>query len=161
MPKVAEEDKVPETTSDSVVHVGKGQGTNTEPNGGKSIWDIKWQDADIDPKTRVLTGQNLSGTIYQNGKPVADYVGGTGGADNSKKLIVLSRNVQVKSKSENGMTLYCDELKYEGTQGKDGRIRAKGNVRVVSKEGSINFASEVYATPDLKQIGLPEVFGKL
>ncbi|CAN5535042.1 hypothetical protein BH11ARM2_BH11ARM2_31430 [soil metagenome] len=150
-----------EEESVGAINVGPGKSTDRKPDGKRDpLWDLHWEEARVNPASKEVQAQAITGVVYQEGKPAANYSGQAGAADQKKETLLLKGNVQVKSLARDA-TLFCDELLYEGKQGKKGRIRARGNVRVQAKDGNLSSTSEIWATPDLTQIATPELFGKL
>lgn len=149
-----------EAAEPKAVNVGAGENTQRSSEANRERqWTVDWQSAQIDT---VGTGghagrmRQVSGTIYEKDKPVGTFQGDSGFADQTKQVLLLKGKVRIVSNDPKlKATLYADEVRYDA---RDKIVRAIGNVRVESDLGTLSPVKELWATPDLKTFGTPDMF---
>ena len=122
---------------------------------GEKMWHVEWQSAvlRIEEKRAALT--TVDGELYKENKQVSTFRSDKGDADNESGVLNLNGRVTVFS-IPNRATLRCDKLHYT-SKGKP-LIQATGNVEVDGAFGTVRGLQEVWATPDLKTFGTPDLF---
>ncbi len=149
----------PEQTPKARISVSTGEGTQySKGPKHEPVWTVKWKEATVDVQGKnsfVGAAKGVTGTIDQNGAPASDYSADGAFADKEKGVLALVGHVKLVSKKP-AATLTCERVEYHSDQK---LIKAKGNVRVEGPWGSAA-GNEVWATPDLKQIGTPDMFRK-
>jgi len=121
---------------------------------------VKWQKGQVRAPNSddiVIDLEDVSGTIFRDGKDAAEFTGQFGVSDKKSETLRLEGNVVVRAKSYAG-TLRCDRLLYEG---KLERITAEGEVRIETKDGNLRMQGPIYANPELTKIGSPQVYKDL
>lgn len=122
------------------------------------IWKVSWQSARIisKPDGNMITEmKQSSGTFMQQGKDASKFQSQTGTADKTSGDIDVNGQVVVVSLTHNA-TLRCDHVHYK-SKGNE-IVQATGNVRVDGEWGTVTGLQEVWATPDLKVFGTPDLF---
>ena len=122
------------------------------------LWTVNWKSAQIVLKANGNTVTNMnqsSGTFMQDGKAASTFQSQTGSADKSTGDIDVNGQVVVVSFTHNA-TMHCDHVHYQ-TKGNQ-IVQATGNVRVDGEFGNVTGLQEVWATPDLKVFGTPDLF---
>ena len=122
------------------------------------LWDVAWKSVRliIQPDGNTITDmKETSGTFMQQGKEASTFTSATGTADKKKGDIDVDGQVMVVSLTQDS-TLRCDHIHY-ASKGKQ-IVQATGNVRVDGKWGTVSGLQEVWATPDLKVFGTPDLF---
>ena len=109
-------------------------------------------DGDVDTgKLRLPRGH-----LFQNGRPTSTYRADTGDAVRATKRLNMRDHVVVQSVDKT-QTLTSDDGEYRG----DVRIvRAIGHVVATGPFGTLSGSPELWATPDLKLIGTPDMVAK-
>ena len=137
-------------------------GVNTEaaeaarraPN-GKKLWTVKWESAQLEAGDRIYGTMNtVSGTIFENDKPVSDFFGERGVSKKDSDVLALEGKVRVVSREQKA-TLYCDRLEWHGERK---LAIAKGNVRVESPLFVMDAGPELWSNPDLSQVATPDLY---
>ena len=144
-----------------MVNAGPGEAELFSTEGKRNkLWLVKWQKGQVrapDADDVAIDLETVSGTIFRDSNPAADFRGATGLSDKKTQVLRLEGGVEVVSK-EYQATMKCDRLRYEG---KLERITAEGTVRIQTKDGNITMQGPIYANPELTKIGSPEVYEKL
>lgn len=100
--------------------------------------------------------ESPSGDIYTDGKTTSAYRSDTGDADKAAKRLEMKGNVVLRSK-DGTQTLKAAQGEYRG----DVRlVRAMGGVTASGPFGTLSGVPELWATPDLRLIGTPDMVGK-
>lgn len=154
----AEKKEEPSPLNDQVVNLGQGKATIRDDAAKRDpLWDVEWQSAQLQVEDQGQgsgTMRGVSGTIFSEGKPVAKFSADGGRGDRQAQTLLLRGNVRVVSDSPQG-TLVCDRILYVA---KEKVIKAQGNVRVTSPQGTIGTMSEIWTSPDLSVVATPELF---
>ncbi len=124
-------------------------------------YDIHWKTSDLtfDEKTKNYFGTmvGVSGTIFEKDKPAATFTSEEGEADKSgTSKLTLRGHVRVIS-TDGQSELTCDKVVWlvdEKT------IKASSLVKVRGRNGIVGPMDDLWATPDLKRVATPDMFGK-
>ena len=122
------------------------------------MWTVNWKSATIVLKAdgnTVTDMKQSSGTFMQDGKAASTFHSETGAADKASGDIDINGQVVVVSLTHKA-TMHCDHVHYH-TKGNQ-IVQATGNVRVDGEFGNVTGLQEVWATPDLKVFGTPDLF---
>ncbi|HMS56054.1 MAG TPA: LPS export ABC transporter periplasmic protein LptC [Fimbriimonadaceae bacterium] len=139
------------------VNTGVGEVIRRSDSGQEDLWKVSWKSAKLEYTDDSRFGgamNDVSGVIYENGKPVSQFTATEAVASKEDNILLLSGEVKVTSVKPEG-TLSCEEVRYDGEKR---RIEASGNVRVDSGLYSAGSFERVYARPDLTMIATPEWF---
>jgi len=106
----------------------------------------------------VKTGRLVEpkGHLYSNGKESSTYRADTGDADRDAKRLNMDGKVVVQSVDKT-QTLRAPHGEYRGDVG---IVRATGGVTATGPFGTLSGTPELWATPDLKLIGTPDMVAK-
>jgi hypothetical protein len=99
--------------------------------------------------------KDTSGSFMQNGKEASTFSAGTGISNKATGDMDANGQVVVVSLTRDA-TLHCDHVHY-ASKGKE-IVKATGHVRVEGKWGEVSGLNELWATPDLKVFGTPDLF---
>ncbi len=100
--------------------------------------------------------QNPRGHLFQNGKPTSTYRADNGDAVRANKRLNMRDHVVVQS-IDKTQTLTSDQGEYRGDTK---LVRAMGHVVATGPFGTLSGSPELWATPDLKLIGTPDMVAK-
>lgn len=155
----AAETKKTEPSEPKVVNVGAGENTqrSSDPNRDRQ-WTVRWETAqlDNDASRRVGKMQQVNGVFYEKDQPMGTFQGDSGFGDQTKQVLLLKGKVRIVSNDPKlKATLYADEVRYDAHEK---IVKATGNVRVESQMGTLSPMKELWATPDLKTFGTPDMF---
>lgn len=142
----------PETTANT----GPVAVTQRSPQ-GQIIWTLKSEKSQITYGGEgKLSGtlENVSGELYQGGKLASKFKCNFASADQEQNRLEMHDSVRIVDIAEDA-TLMADHVVWEGDAG---HIRASGNVRVMAKSYEMGPFEELWASPDLMQVGTPDVF---
>ncbi|RYG24706.1 hypothetical protein EON82_09780 [bacterium] len=143
------------------VEMGAGRTTvykSKDPNSPVSF-TVRWEKGGFKAdKEGIDTGHltTVSGDLYSNGKKSSDYQADRGDADKDKKRLTMTGDVTLRSADGKG-TLTSPKAEYRGDVG---LVRAMGGVTAKGSFGTLSGVPEVWATPDLKTIGTPDMVSK-
>jgi hypothetical protein len=144
-----------------VVNTASGNATGYTVQGPRqALWKVQWDSARIimEPDGNTLSQmKGAKGSFLKDGAEASTFDAANGIADKSKGDIDVSGDVVVVSKTRDA-TLRCDKVHYS-SKGEQ-IVRATGNVSVEGKWGTVGGLKEVWATPDLKVFGTPDLFQK-
>jgi hypothetical protein len=130
----------------------------TEPK--QALWKIAWQSAQVifEPDgNSSTTMKNDSGSFFQKGVEASRFQSLTAKSDKESGDINVDGQVVVISIAHN-TTMRCDHI-YYASKGEQ-IVKATGNVSVDGQWGTVGGLKEVWATPDLKTFGTPDLFQK-
>lgn len=100
--------------------------------------------------------ETVTGEIYRENVQVNTFSSETGNGAKPNHQLILSGNVKVIGLNPKG-TLTCNNLVYDGLAKV---LRAKGSVVFDGPTGIVGPVSELWASPDLKEIATPTLFNK-
>lgn len=126
----------------------------------KRLWTVKWQKADLVYGEGGAIGGSMSevtGEIYGDGKEASTFKAKSAEADRDTGELKLVGAVEVRS-IQPGATLRCETLRW-ASNGQE-IVRAQGQVRVESDGYRLGSFEQLWATPDLSQVGTPDAFTK-
>jgi hypothetical protein len=126
----------------------------------RPTYKVAWKTVRIvvQPDGNTITQMgDASGTFIQDGKDASTFQSAKGVANKGTGAIDVDGNVVVVSLTQDA-TLRCDHIHY-ASKGQE-LVQAVGNVSVVGKWGTVSGLQEVWATPDLKVFGTPDLFQK-
>lgn len=152
---------VPHPEDNRVVNTKSGNAVGYSVEGERMpLWKVGWQEAKIillEGGNTVTQMKGASGTFLKDGKDASNFQSATGTADKGKGDIDVDGQVVVVSLTDKA-TLRCDHIHY-ASKGQQ-IVQATGNVRVDGEWGTVSGLQEVWATPDLKVFGTPDLFQK-
>lgn len=96
----------------------------------------------------------VSGVLFKNDTEAGTFTADRGSANQEQRRLVLRGRVRLVSLTQKAV-LTADEL--EWLDGEE-RVEARGNVRVRSERYEVGPFPKVLATPDLTDIGTPDMF---
>jgi hypothetical protein len=138
-----------------------GEATGWTKTGTKQqLWQIAWESVELtfQPDGNSFSKmKNDHGSFYQKGEEASRFQSATAESDKAKGDIDVNGNVVVISLAHN-VTLRCDHIHY-ASKGEQ-IVKATGNVQVDGQFGTVSGLQEVWATPDLKTFGTPDLFEK-
>jgi LPS export ABC transporter protein LptC len=113
---------------------------------------------DIYEKGGQFTGElsGVTGEIFKSEVVACTFQADRSTADKNKDILVLEGNTKVVSKDMK-MTLTCDRIRYDA---KTEFVQALGKVKIHGPSGTVTGLEEVWATPDMKEFGTPDMFKK-
>lgn len=128
-----------------------------DPASKRTLWSVAWKSAKLeytDDNRFGGTMEAVSGTIYQDGKPVSDFTADSATASKADNTLELSGKVVVKAREPKG-SLSCRSMRYDGMIE---RVEALGGVRVETELYQMGPFERVYAKPDLSRVATPDMF---
>ena len=131
-----------------------GSAQATEPS-----FTVRWVSGGFDAeKGTVSTGhlERPQGEIFTNGKPASTYRADTGDAVREAKRLDMRGDVVLRS-SDGRQTLKSPAAQYRGDVK---LLRATGGVVATGPFGTLSGVPELWATPDLRLIGTPDMVSK-
>ena len=142
------------------------------------LWQVSWDSAELNYETDQDYGglmKDVSGTIYERGKPVGTFRADTARAANKKSdslkmsghvLLTSMKSPSALSGNEGGdahadkrgtSVLTCDELEWDAAEG---IVKAKGSVNMNTSDYQIGPLPALWATATLDVFGTPDLFPK-
>lgn len=122
------------------------------------LYEVRWQKADLQHATPSGnyggTMEGVSGTIYENNKPVAKFVGQRAFADSETNLLRVQGQVKVDGLDPAGV-LTCDTMEWRSDEQV---VRAIGTVRLTTQNGVLGPMRELWSTPKLDTVATPDLF---
>jgi hypothetical protein len=131
--------------------------TQDEPK--KHSWSVTWETVQFTFKPRGETISDMKGThgsFFQDGVEASRFQSAAAHANQKKGDIDVDKNVVVISLTQK-VTLRCDHIHY-ASKDTPPLVKATGNVEVDGPWGAVTGLKEVWATPDLKTFGTPDLF---
>jgi hypothetical protein len=148
----------PADPASQFINVGQGSG---EQFGGREnrqrLWSVRW----LSGRMEVFEEGSLAGTlsevegeIVREGHKDTRFSARQARSEKGQDVLWLSGDVTVVSQ-EPQATLRCDRLEYDADTE---TLKAMGDVRIESELGTMSVPHELWATPDLRLAGTPEMF---
>lgn len=143
------------------IGVGPGDTTVWQTSAPNSLpsFSVFWTSGVLNSASGSLdTGHLVAphGQIFQNGKPTSNYRSDTGDARRADKRLNMRDHVWLQS-IDKTQTLTADQGEYRGDVK---LVRAMGNVVAKGPFGTLSGSPELWATPDLRLIGTPDMVAK-
>lgn len=129
----------------------------SDPMNQHPVWHVKWGKVQLTvtgQKPKMGTMQEVSGEIYQEGKPET-FKADEAIADTDSRVLTLTGRVSVFSGKDN-TNLVCDKVVYLA---RPQLLKASGNVTVKSPKYMITGIDEEVAKADFSMFGSPDMFG--
>ena len=139
-----------------VVQVGKGEVTRRTVE-QVPLWTVVWTNAMLEyTDDRKFSGEmaEVSGTIYQNGKPASTYHADWANARKEDAVLELSGHVKVTSLSP-VTSIGCEKVQFDG---ESATIKADGSVLVQAQEFQTGPWDSITASSDLSTIATTAEF---
>jgi hypothetical protein len=125
-------------------------------------YDIQWQSGIAkasDSEHYDFDLKGVTGSLYRDGKKVADYAADAGTAVKATGLLTLSGNVEVTSADQKSKTLgtsvKCDQMLYNTS---DTILKASGNVTILGKAFTLGPFRDIWCSNDLTEVTTPDQF---
>lgn len=162
-PKKPEGDKPKKEDKPIIGSVGIGAGNTTiySTSDVKSppSFTLKWTKGSFDAEKGGIGSGRLtepSGTIFSGAKPSSTYRADEGEAIKAQKRLNMRGDVTLRS-LDGTQTLKAPEAEYRGDVK---LVRAMGGVVATGPFGTLSGVPELWATPDLRLIGTPDMVSK-
>ena len=117
---------------------------------------VRWDEGGFDAASGTVdTGdlKNPKGEIFQNGKAVSTYRADAGEAQRALERLDVTGGVQLRS-ADGKTTIKAPAAQYRGDVK---LLRATGGVTASGPFGTLSGVPELWATPDLRLIGTPDM----
>lgn len=124
---------------------------------GKKVWSLRSKSSRFgidDTGTNQGFLEDVTGTLYTDGKPVSTFKATSAKADTSAHVLKLTGGTEVKS-LEYDAVLHADQIEWLDARG---LISATGNVTLTSDTWTFGPSAAVYTRPDLTKFGSPDKF---
>jgi len=125
-------------------------------------YEIKWQSGIArasDQQHYDLDLKGVSGTLYKQGSPMADFSADAGSAVKATGILTLTGHVKVtsveaKSKSK-GNSVTCDSMLYKTA---DEIVKTSGHVTLIGSAFTLGPFNEIWCSSDLSEVSSPDQF---
>jgi lipopolysaccharide assembly outer membrane protein LptD (OstA) len=92
--------------------------------------------------------------MYENDQVANAFKADHAKADRATEVLTLTGHVEIHSNTQH-VTMTCDKV--EWLKGEN-LVKATGNVKMFGNFGNVGVAEELWARPELKEFGTPDVF---